>query len=575
MRMDKNTKYISDVYPLKAQFIRNEPIEIAVELFNPANEPFSGELEVKTGYLHETVEKVNIRLDILSGGQKVCVRLEPKDVDFMGYGVDVDLYSGGELLDTFSSSFDVVAGWRKSTRYGFLSDFYPGEEEEAEDVKGLCKFHINLVQFYDWMYRHDELVPPVSEFTDLMGRNLSRKAVQEKISLCHRYGMKAIAYGAVYAASRNFYEKHADWALYSSSGKVLDFIQTFFIMDISEDCPWHRHIIGQYKNAVEQLNFDGIHMDTYGYPKTAISRREGVEKIVRLEEHFPVLINNTRKEFENTRRDACLIFNNVGNWPVEAVACAEQDAIYIEVWKPYERYHHIQQLILRAKHLGAGKPVILAAYLKPFLEDTGAAKYRAEMSSLILTAAIAANGGYHMLLGERGGILTQGYYADYSKLDEVFLRVMRNYYDFIIRYANLFFAGDIKDVSMTHVDGDNLEYVFENLEYSTYGQPGKVWVIVRESPRYKTVSFINLIGNDDLWNKGKERPLPVKEIIVKAQADGRVKSVFLASPDENMGRPARIAFRMEEGAHGETVVADIPQVNIWSLLVMELECFEY
>ena len=228
---------------------------------------------------------------------------------------------------------------------------------------------------------------------------------------------------------------------------------------------------------------------------------------MRLDEHFPVLINNTRKTLEQHTDDLCLIFNNVGNWPVDTVARAEQDVIYIEVWKPYERYHHIAQILRWAHHYGGGKPVILAAYLKPFMETGEASVDRANHAALILTAVISANGGYHLLLGENKGVLTQGYYVDYSSLSDAFFREIRQYYDFIIRYAAVLFDPELRDVSMTHADGDNLEYVFEKGSYSTYGEANKVWTIIKEKPGLKVVNLINLCGvADDYWNTGKERP---------------------------------------------------------------------
>ncbi len=68
------------------------------------------------------------------------------------------LYLDQEWLQVCSTSFDVVTNWRKSPRYGFLSDFHPNEAGDSEDIKMMTKLHINLVQFYDWMYRHDDLV---------------------------------------------------------------------------------------------------------------------------------------------------------------------------------------------------------------------------------------------------------------------------------------------------------------------------------------------------------------------------------------------------------------------------------
>ncbi len=115
----------------------------------------------------------------------------------------------------------------------------------------------------------------------------------------------------------------------------------------------------------------------------------------------------------------------MGNWPVNTVARAEQDVIYIEVWKPYERYHHIVQILRWAQQYGGGKPVILAAYLKPFMETGEASVDRANHAALILTAVISASGGYHLLLGENKGVLTQGYYVDYSSLSDAFFREIR------------------------------------------------------------------------------------------------------------------------------------------------------
>ena len=194
--------------------------------------------------------------------------------------MDVDLVEAGTgiLVTTASTSFDIVSNWRKSTRYGFLADFHTRESGDEEDVKWLNKMHLNLVQFYDWMYKHDDLVSETSVYTDLMGRELNLDVVKEKVALCHQYGMKALAYGAVYAASKSFAELHPDWALYQSNGLVYDFINIFTIMNIAEQCPWHAHIIAEYKRAVERVDFDGIHLDTYGFPKTGISHSAVISK---------------------------------------------------------------------------------------------------------------------------------------------------------------------------------------------------------------------------------------------------------------------------------------------------------
>ncbi|MDU2243464.1 MAG: glycoside hydrolase family 66 protein [Paenibacillus sp.] len=564
---------IKDIYPVRAQFLSGQPVEIAVELVNDAVEFKRVTLSFKVNWLDREVNRTELRDIALAPNEErvVQVNLGEYTADFKGYGVDLEWAAdgGGDApAGSVSTSFDVVSDWRKSTRYGFLSDFHTKDKGDQRDVAWLSKLHINLVQFYDWMYKHDDLVPETNEFTDLMGRELNLDVVSEKVGYCHEYGMKAIAYGAVYAASKAFYEEHKDWALLQSDGEAYDFIDVFKIMNIAAQSPWHDHIIGQYKRAIELVDFDGIHMDTYGFPKSGISAIDG--SLVRLEEHFPVLIDHTREALKLNKEDICLIFNNVGNWPVHTVARASEDAVYIEVWKPYERYHHLVQIIQWAKQWGGGKPVILAAYLAPFRLESEAIE-RAEQGALLMTAAIAAQGGYHLLVGEDGGVLTQAYYADYSTMGNRFIRKLRDYYDFNIRYANLLYDNRLADVSMTHADGDNLEYVFENVEYSTYGEPGKVWTIIRENESFKTISFINLSNNaEDYWNAGKNRPSILEGIKVKVLLDREPRAAFVASPDLDHGRPQPLEFELTRSLRGITLEAVIPALEVWNLLTVEL-----
>ena len=466
----------------------------------------------------------------------------------------------------------MVSDWRKTPRYGFLADFYSDDMDDAKDIEALRKLHINMVQFYDWMYRGDMLVSSSEEYTDMMGRKVNSKVVMQKVSYCHDFGMHALAYGAVYSACREFYEKHRDWGLYDANSEVLKFIDRFYIMNISQECPWHDHIIEQYKQAVEIMGFDGIHMDTYGFPKKAVSIHGNERKIEYLDEHFPILIENTRKTLSATKEDVCLIFNNVGNWPVVSVADTCVDAIYIEVWKPYERYCHLQQIIMNAQTLGKGKAVILAAYLKPFENESNEEIQKAETAALLLTAVVYSHGAYSLLWGEEKGVLTQGYYVDYAEISGSFFRIIRNYHDFIIRYSNLFFDSSLKNVSMTHADGDNKEYIFENLDYSTYGEAGKVWVVIRENKKYKVISLINFSGcTDDYWNKGKNPPCMVDSFKIKVQAVENIKSFFTASPDQEFGRPEKPVCYIENNENGKYFVFDKIRLNTWSILVICME----
>jgi dextranase len=197
-------------------------------------------------------------------------------------------------------------------------------------------------------------------------------------------GGAALAYGAVYGAEPEYADTHPELALFDEAGQRISLAELFYIMNIAPSSPWVPLIVDQFAQAIHALDFDGIHLDQYGFPKTARTARAAVVA---------------------AKPSAGVIFNAVGNWPIATVAPTTQDVIYIEVWPPDESYNDLRRLIADAKRLGANKPVILAAYLAPFLDCAPEQIEQAEAAAFLSTAVIAASGGSQLLLGERDGIL--------------------------------------------------------------------------------------------------------------------------------------------------------------------------
>lgn len=186
-------------------------------------------------------------------GCDFCFCLPPLQAG--GYGVEITLCTKEHSLGCLQTAVNVGGS---VVRYGFLSDFLP---EDGRDVEALAKYHIDHVQFYDWSWRHDTLVAPSDQYQDMMGKKNQLSVICQKIAACHERGMLAMAYGAVYAASRSFWEQHRDWGLYGATDHPMTFIDTFYYMDL--ESPWRLRLMEQYRSAITQCGFDGIHMDTY------------------------------------------------------------------------------------------------------------------------------------------------------------------------------------------------------------------------------------------------------------------------------------------------------------------------
>lgn len=557
-----------DLYPEKAQFLTGEPIVLMIEVNEAVPQNTKARLTITS--LEKTVLEKSVSLD--SGINTVVLEASVKE--FGGYGAVVRLGLPGvgdpaakeQHLEAYTA-FDVVSDSARAIRYGFLSDFRTEDAEHQEDVSNLRKYHITMIQFYDWAYRHDELVAKEPLYRDLMGKETDLTAVKKKIEACHSYGIKAIGYGAVYAASREFYDKHREWGLYTSAGDPLVFIDTFYLMNVAKQSPWRAHMIEQYTRAVSEVGFDGIHMDTYGFPKTAYSYQR--QQLIRLEEEYPSLIDDTKKRLEEIK-ETYLIFNNVGNWPMGAVTNASQTAVYVEVWEPYTSYEQLRQIIWKAKQqCNTSKPVILAAYLEPFRTET---MEKAANAAYLLTAAIAANGAYHLLLGEENGVLTQGYYVDYSVLTAEVSSKMRAYYDFLVQYLELLYDDELIDVSMTHMGWDNTEYRCLSDHWSVTAQADKIWVIIREKAQRKVINLLNLCGNAECnWNRGKHTPSCQENITLQVQIDYSVAGVYCSSPDEQQRQVHSLPYSIIKSDRGWVMEFTVLQLSYWTCIWIDFE----
>ena len=558
------------VYPTKAQFIIGEEIKIKVELNNAVE---AGSTLICNIYrLQESLFK--IEKTVLKGDKEIVFsfNLNIRERYMTGYGVKVEVQRLDGNYDAYYTAFDVVDSWTRAPRYGFISDFSDSDMNDEEDIKEMNRYHINVVQYYDWMYRHHKFIPPKDKFIDPLKRKLNLSVVKQKVEYAHKYGMKAMAYGAVYGAGKEFYEKHKEWALYKNDGKVYGFGDFLYIMDINRQCKWHDHIINQFLEAVK-FGFDGIHMDQYGFPKEAISSLEGEKSIRYLQGDFPKLIDDTKDYIKSKGYNAELIFNAVNNWPVEKVAKAKEDAVYIEVWPPNDTYESLYNLISNAKKYAPQKQVILAAYMRPFLEELNIPLKSAENAAFLTMAVIFASGGFHLLLGEGNGILDDAYYPKYRTInDEEFNKRLRGYYDFIVRYEGLLYDFDISDITMTYTGGINGEYAFSGSEFSVKPKDNCVWTLIKDKAGYKIINLLNFTGITDMrWNEPKDsEPREIRNIEVTAMLAEEAKGIYTASPDINNGVSEKLNFEYVKNENGRAVRFTVPNLKIWNLIYIKL-----
>ena len=537
---------IDDIYCHKSQYKLNDPVHLIIE----GRTTPSKKVKVKVFHLGNEIKNYDLDLD---------KKLNLGNFKPGGYQVQVN-----EL----TTAFDVVEESTDYIRYGFLSEFYNSDLGDEEDILQMNKYHINNVQFYDWMYRHDNLIPKTDKFIDPLGRAMNINAVKEKIKLCHKHGMKAIAYGAIYGAEKDYFEKFPEQLLYKNNSEKFELIDIIGIMNIQKNSPWFNHIINEFRLALIEMNFDGIHMDQYGFPKTAISGFDN--SFVDLKRDFAPLIDATKEMANEVMKDSMIIFNCVNNWPIEYVKESNQDAVYIEVWDPHDKYRNLYNLIKEAMFLtNHQKNVILSAYVHPFNEDIE--DYKKETSALLTMSTIFASGGNHLLLGEKNGALAEAYYVNYGKYSECFESILRNYYDFIVVYEELLFHKELHDISLTFVNGINDELKLSAPTSSDFSV-NTIATVLKERDGFKVLNLINLIGiENEIWNTGKSRPVKQENIKCRYMIQETIEGVYFASPDFNKGKSINLEYKYIDHGHGRAIEFYIPSVDIWSIVYVNIE----
>jgi len=228
---------ILDFYPSQGSYSLSETVTLLIELETSASQDIT--LRVFIQHLNKPPTLIEKTLQTVPGEQTIQIKWN-SPAKPAGYSFQL------EILPTINSpafhattACDVLSSWTDFPRYGFLTDFSASRADPLTVLKKLTCFHINGLQFYDWQYRHDQLLAPTEEYIDPLGREMSLGSVRRLVETAHQHGMAAMPYLAIYAASAEFWRAHPDWALYDEAGKPIAFGENFLsLLDPSGGSPW-------------------------------------------------------------------------------------------------------------------------------------------------------------------------------------------------------------------------------------------------------------------------------------------------------------------------------------------------
>jgi dextranase len=162
-----------DFYPERGTYLPGQPIKLILELESAYEQALPLQLTITHGT--RVVADLARTASLKIGFNRMDWLWDAPLESPSGYGAEIKVVSPQKehslLAYKIETAFDVLPDWTVFPRYGFLCDFSPDRPDSTDTLRSLAKYHINGIQFYDWQYRHDHLVPDQDQYVDPLGRS--------------------------------------------------------------------------------------------------------------------------------------------------------------------------------------------------------------------------------------------------------------------------------------------------------------------------------------------------------------------------------------------------------------------
>jgi len=427
------------------------------------------------------------------------------------------------------SGFDILDKWTDRPRYGFVCDF-DSISDGRSVADNLRKYSSNAAQFYDWHFRHEDLVSPHDQFIDPIGRKVSHSSAKKLIAALQNQGIAAMGYVAAYATSNKGAEEHPEWLLYDPTGTPEDFHGFLKITDTSKGSPFLARILDESDRALTEMGFDGVHFDQYGEPKSGFNL---AGKSIDVGASLIEVIDG----FKSRNPQIPSTLNGVKNWPRELLAASNQDFYYMELWE--ETNGTLKDLIeevIFARNGSGNKGVVVAIYIE--LGNRG--------SNQIVDSLIHASGAWRIEFGQIDGFLSDPYFPKFEESTEAWS-------DFAQRANNFAVcAGDILRATVptvSYVSGDGFQLA--RFDYA--------------SQEAQVIALVNLGANEasEKWIDSLIEPERILGFEVVIPVGWEKLDLLWFSEEYPIGRSVESTL-----LNGESSV-QIPELGTWGFIKAE------
>jgi dextranase len=437
-------------------------------------------------------------------------------------------------------------------------------------MSNLNRYHINVVQFQDWHYKHHlplagTVSAPASQWKDIANRDTYLSTVKGYVDASHSLNMKSLFYNLAYGALSDAASDgvSSQWYVYKDANQTnrdyhplgAPFKSNIYLLDPS-NTGWQQFIASRNNDVYTVFNFDGYQVDQLG-DRGSLYNASG-EALNMATTFRPFL-----QAMKNAAPSKSLVMNAVNQYGQQGIAESPVDFLYTEVWGPNEGYKDLATIIQNNDAVtGNVKRTVLAAYMNYDLANsTGSFN---TPGVLLTDAVIFAFGGSHLELGEH--MLGKEYFPNSNlQMKPELKTAITSYYDFLVGYQNLLRDGGSFNAPVIACTNNKMTL---NIWPPQIGQ---ISVVGKEFANKQVLHFINFTSATHLnWRDANGTQVPpntITDAAINFTSTKLVRQVWLASPDVNGGVAHSIAFTQS----GNMVSFTLPSLKYWDMVVVEYQ----
>lgn len=573
----------------RALYAPGSTARIDVTLTNQTGAAYSGHVDLFFRQRGRDVAPPQVQqVGNLAPGASVTLsyRLQTPAINWRGYHVEIWAYgASGTIVASAASAVDVSTDWTRFPRYGYVTKFESGTNAQAL-VRGLNRYHLNGLQFYDVNYEHHRPYSPNATWPNLANVTMDRGVVNALIEAAHAHGMMAMNYNLWDGVYDDYWKDGSgvpvSWGLFKTrcapnctpANQLRTPDPGFFpkswvsslLYQVNPANPdWQRYFFAKNAELYRNFAYDGWHIDTLGNP----GARWDFNGNPAIETDALVPFTNAAKVAIGNKR---VLINNVGRWGIRDVAQnANVDFVYAELWHETERYGDLNEAVKQVREVSA-KPVVFPAYMNTNKGANPAACPSctfSEASIRLVDSAMLASGAVHLEMGDFDKMISNIYWPmPMLPMTKSLADATVDLAHFSVAYQNLLRYGVADASNAVSVEG---------VATSRDGSPKSLWILPKTKAGFQIVHFINLTGNSaSTWRDEDAKyvaPPAYKNLPVKLYYQGSItpgtSRLMYATPDFDHGKPYALSYTAGSDAGGNFIRFTLPRLWYWDLVYLE------